>query len=74
MSNTPGYALENSSSDEPVFRVQSPRSELPVVTVDVDGTSLQFFVDSGAGNNTVEETWRNQLQTGLERTTTRHVP
>ncbi|XP_064463106.1 uncharacterized protein LOC135374016 [Ornithodoros turicata] len=54
---------------------QRSATKLPVVTVSINQTPLEFFLDTGAGVNVVgERTWRKRLGTPLKATTTRLVP
>ncbi|XP_064488499.1 uncharacterized protein K02A2.6-like [Ornithodoros turicata] len=63
------------SSDESLFHVRTNTSKLPVVTVKANDTSIDFYLDTGAGVNVVgEQTWRKQLRTPLDATAARLVP
>ncbi|XP_064483048.1 uncharacterized protein LOC135395890 [Ornithodoros turicata] len=65
----------NCSSDESVFHIRNPATKLPIVTVSINQTPLEFFLDTGAGVNVVgERTWKKHLRAPLKATTTRLVP
>ncbi|XP_037564349.1 uncharacterized protein LOC119443707 [Dermacentor silvarum] len=71
--------LKQRYADQGLDRMaQSPsrNQDLPVVTVKINDTPPEFWVDSGAGVNVIgETTWQKHLQTmQLEHTTTKLVP
>ncbi|XP_075534041.1 uncharacterized protein LOC142567748 [Dermacentor variabilis] len=76
VTDTPASTQQGTSVEDCVFHVQSHRQELPVVTVKINDTPLEFCVDSGAGVNVIgETTWQKYLQTmQLEHRTTKLVP
>nr|XP_054931763.1 uncharacterized protein K02A2.6-like [Dermacentor andersoni] len=75
VTGTPASTHLDRSVEDCVFHVQSHRQELPVVTVKINDTPLEFCVDSRAGVNVIGEAWQKHLQTmQLEHTTTKLVP
>lgn len=74
-STTPRSTSQDTSSDESIYHIRSPGNELPVVTVEVNGISLELLVDTGAGVNAVgKQTWHKHLRMQLEETKTKLVP
>ncbi|XP_064475331.1 uncharacterized protein K02A2.6-like [Ornithodoros turicata] len=74
-SSKPQSSLRQASSEESVFHVQSVINNLPVITVIVNKTPVDFFLDTGSGVNVVgEQTWSEHFQETLEETRTRLVP